>query len=226
MPDLSGGRMEARVPDAEELVFGALVMEALSIEAVNGSSEESETVGVAGLPLPLGTLGRDRAPRSTPQVPAGVAKLALRRPDAAAAYTDASTPLPPAPVEHQETPTRHRFVEWLDRHALTHSVHKCARFVRQALEAAGISTSDRPSSGAAADYGPYLLRHGANRVEVNESYRPEPGDTAVFEKTEEHPFGHIEVFDGEQWVSDFRQHGFSPYRDPATTPGFEVYRLP
>jgi hypothetical protein len=97
--------------------------------------------------------------------------------------------------------------------------------VREAFEAAGISTADRPTSGAAGDYGPYLIRHGAQVVEANESYRPKLGDTAVFERNSEHPFGHIEVFDGERWVSDFRQNGFSPYGDPATTPAFHVYRL-
>lgn len=145
------------------------------------------------------------------------------------AYSEASIPVASAEASSSgsaASPRLHRLVEWMDSHALTRSVHKCARYVREAFEAAGLSTSDRPASGAAGDYGPYLMRHGAQAVEVDASYQPKAGDTAVFEKTAQHPYGHIEVFDGERWVSDFRQQGFSPYRDAATTPAFQVYRLP
>lgn len=129
------------------------------------------------------------------------------------------------PVHVSGGVSQNRFVEWLDSHALTRSAHHCAQYVRRAFEAAGFSTADRPASGDAGDYGPYLMRHGATQVETGAGYRPEAGDTAVFEKTAEHPAGHIEVFDGEQWVSDFRQRGFSPYRDPATTPAAAIYRF-
>lgn len=129
------------------------------------------------------------------------------------------------PFHASDGVSRNRFVEWLDSHALTRSAHHCAQYVRKAFEAAGFSTADRPVSGDAGDYGPYLMRHGATRVEADTDYRPEAGDTAVFEKTAEHPAGHIEVFDGERWVSDFRQQGFSPYRDPATTPAVAIYRF-
>lgn len=119
--------------------------------------------------------------------------------------------------------SKHRFIEWLDSHALTRSAHHCAMFVRRALEAAGMSTADRPVD--AGDYGPFLLKHGAQVVATDENYRPQPGDTAVFEKTDQHPYGHIEVFNGEQWISDFRQRSFSPYRDVESTPPVTVYRI-
>lgn len=86
-----------------------------------------------------------------------------------------------------------------------------------------MATDDRPI--AAGDYGPFLLRHGARVVENNESYIPQPGDTAVFDKTDAHPYGHIEVFDGQQWVSDFKQRSFSPYRDIESTPPVTIYRI-
>lgn len=117
-----------------------------------------------------------------------------------------------------------RLVEWIDNHALARSSHHCAMFVRRAMEAGGISTHDRPASGDAGDYGPFLLKHGARVVSLD-SYRPLVGDTAVFEKTPDHPAGHIEIFDGERWVSDFIQKGFSPYRSLDSTPSFTIYRL-
>jgi hypothetical protein len=118
----------------------------------------------------------------------------------------------------------HRLISWLDSHAHLHSQHQCAASVRQAMEAAGMSTGDRPASGDAGDYGPFLLRHGAEVI-PQASYEPKAGDIAVFDRTSDHPAGHIQVFDGQNWVSDFVQHTFSPYRDQASTPTVTIYRL-
>ena len=114
--------------------------------------------------------------------------------------------------------------DWMDAHALTRSSHHCAMYCRLGMEAAGLNTGDRPQSGDAGDYGPFLLRHGAQTV-PQDSYIPQVGDVVVFNKTNEHPFGHIEMYDGNHWVSDFMQHSLSPYRDAANTPPFTIYRL-
>lgn len=118
----------------------------------------------------------------------------------------------------------HRLISWLDAHAHLHSTHRCAASVREAMEAAGIQTADRPPSGDAGDYGPFLMRHGAQVIPEG-SYEPKAGDIAVFDRSEDHPAGHIQVFDGQHWVSDFVQHTFSPYRDQGSTPPVTVYRL-
>jgi hypothetical protein len=119
---------------------------------------------------------------------------------------------------------REKLASWMDAHALAYSSHHCALFCRLGMEAAGMSTADRPLSGDAADYGPFLLRHGARVVPLN-SYTPQVGDTVIFDKTAQHPNGHMEMYDGHHWVSDFMQHSFSPYRDAASTPSFTIYRL-
>ena len=119
---------------------------------------------------------------------------------------------------------REKLASWMDAHALAYSSHHCALFCRLGMEAAGMSTADRPLSGDAADYGPFLLRHGAHVVPLN-SYTPQVGDTVIFDKTAQHPNGHMEMYDGHHWVSDFMQHSFSPYRDAASTPSFTIYRL-
>jgi hypothetical protein len=113
---------------------------------------------------------------------------------------------------------------WMDAHALTRSSHHCAMYCRLGMEAAGLSTQDRPRSGDAGDYGPFLLRHGA-QVVAKDLYTPQVGDTVVLEKNAQHPYGHIEMYDGRRWVSDFMQHSLSPYRDAASTPPFTIYRL-
>ena len=113
---------------------------------------------------------------------------------------------------------------WMDAHALSRSSHHCAMYCRLGLEAAGLSTGDRPQSGDAGDYGPFLLRHGAKTVSPN-SYDPQVGDVVVFDKTSSHPHGHIEMYDGQHWVSDFMQHSFSPYHDASSSPPFTIYRI-
>ena len=113
---------------------------------------------------------------------------------------------------------------WMDTHALSRSSHHCAMYCRLGMEAGGLNTEDRPRSGDAGDYGPFLLRHGAQEVPQS-SYNPQVGDVVIFDKTAEHPSGHIEMYDGHHWVSDFMQHSFSPYRDAESTPPFTIYRL-
>lgn len=114
--------------------------------------------------------------------------------------------------------------DWMDAHALTRSSHHCAMYCRLGMEAAGLNTADRPQSGDAGDYGPFLLRHGAQTISPD-SYVPKVGDVVVFDKTNQHPFGHIEMYDGHRWVSDFMQHSLSPYRDATNAPPFTIYRL-
>lgn len=120
--------------------------------------------------------------------------------------------------------SKSKLSEWMDAHALTRSSHHCAMYCRMGLEAAGLNTADRPRSGDAGDYGPFLLRHGAEIVSPD-SYVPQVGDVVVFDKTDQHAYGHIEMYDGSHWVSDFMQHSISPYHDASTTPPFTIYRL-
>jgi hypothetical protein len=155
----------------------------------------------------------------------------LQSRNAAKLYSEAATEnskaaqsdLSSQPEEATHTPSGlHRLISWLDSHAHLHSTHHCAASVRQAMEAAGIHTAGRPVD--AGDYGPFLLRHGARAVD-SESYQPQPGDIAVFDKSGDHPSGHVQVFNGQHWVSDFVQQSFSPYRDQESTPPATVYRL-
>jgi hypothetical protein len=51
---------------------------------------------------------------------------------------------------------------WLISHAGTASQHRCAHYVRQALEAGGLNTAGHPVD--AKDYGSFLQRSGFNKV--------------------------------------------------------------
>jgi hypothetical protein len=103
---------------------------------------------------------------------------------------------------------------------------RCAHFVRQALAAGGYEPATWPVH--AKDWGPSLLRAGFHTVKVDDlsTYKPLKGDVAVIQSTSHRKSGHIQGFDGKNWVSDFVQkRGFWPgqeYREE--TPTYVIYR--
>lgn len=114
-------------------------------------------------------------------------------------------------------------VKHLDDHAEPFATFKCARYVREALEAGGLDMSARPIS--AKLYGTYLLGKGFKSVDV-EHYQPKKGDVVVIQNYKGGDVhGHIAMFDGQHWVSDFTQRdmwGGPGYRKHK--PSYSVYR--
>lgn len=100
-----------------------------------------------------------------------------------------------------------RAVEHLDGNASARSQGHCLRNVREAIQAGGGSTG---STLSARDFGPNLERAGFSSVADHRSagYTPQRGDVAVFQAVPGHPHGHIAMYNGQQWVSDYRQDGF------------------
>lgn len=104
------------------------------------------------------------------------------------------------------------------RAANSKSVKRCALYVRKALQSAGYKFTPQPSA--------YQYAHGtlagAGFTKIsNNNYVPQVGDVVVFNRTSKNPHGHIQIYDGSQWISDFRQNGFSPYRQHN---GYTVWR--
>ncbi|CAA0145416.1 putative enzyme [Tenacibaculum maritimum] len=105
-------------------------------------------------------------------------------------------------------------------------IGKCAKYVRLALEDGGMSTNGRPN--AAADYVSFLPKKGFKEVQVfDDNYQK--GDIAVFERFQGvkkyHKYGHIQIYNGEKWVSDFFQTDFwagNDYR--VKEPNYKIYR--
>lgn len=115
-----------------------------------------------------------------------------------------------------------KFAQWMDDHAEPQATFKCAKYVRQGLEAGGFSTEDRPV--LAKDYGPFLIKLGATTVS-QDNYIPQKGDLVVFEGAGDHPAGHLQMYDGTQWVSDFKQQNYNPFYGNDDTKSV-VYRFP
>ena len=109
---------------------------------------------------------------------------------------------------------------YVSSHASAASTGNCAKFVRRGIERGGIMI-DRTRD--AKDYGQSSISAGFYEVH---SASPQKGDVVVIQPIANHPAGHMAMFDGQIWVSDFKQyHGFYPnqqYR--AVQPPYKIYR--
>jgi len=96
------------------------------------------------------------------------------------------------------------FVQTLVASAGITSRGQCAIHVRKALEAGGADTEGHPAT--AKDYGTLLQKNGFSKI-ASEGYVPRTGDTVVIQPYpgQQGNAGHIQVFDGAHYLSDFRQ---------------------
>jgi RHS repeat-associated protein len=121
-----------------------------------------------------------------------------------------------------------RAAAYADSHACARSQHQCGHYVANAIEfGGGLRLGGRPRD--AKNFGPMLLQHGYHVVsdgDYLEQGHEQVGDVVVFQQVPRHnASGHIEMWDGAGWVSDFRQHHFSPYNGvPPSAENFTIYR--
>ena len=116
-------------------------------------------------------------------------------------------------------------VKHLNSNAHETSQGQCAKYVRQAIEAGGIIiTPPRPLY--AKDYGMKLVELGFQKIDSN-GYLPEKGDIVVLQPPKDQSAGHIQIYNGETWVSDFKQSS-DIYPGPAYRKeevAYVIYRL-
>ena len=103
-----------------------------------------------------------------------------------------------------------RAVNYLTKNARDRGIGYCARFVRKAMEAGGMSTAGRP--GSASDYVNYLPKIGWIRFSPAGEGQLQAGDISVTAAGYGHPHGHIAMWNTKQWVSDFRQRSVKVYK--------------
>jgi predicted DNA-binding ArsR family transcriptional regulator len=94
------------------------------------------------------------------------------------------------------------------RVALSRSSGYCARYVRKALQSAGYQFTPNPSAYQYASRGTLAQ---AGFTKISNDMAPQVGDVVVYDRSSNRPHGHIQIFDGNGWVSDFRQNSISPY---------------
>jgi hypothetical protein len=112
-------------------------------------------------------------------------------------------------------------VEYLNAHGGDVSLGRCAEYVRKAVEAGGVLLVHHVS---AKDYGSSLEKVGFRAIPTA-PVAFVAGDVAIIQPIIGHPHGHMTMFNGTIWISDFKQlHGLYPgptYR--AAKPPFVIY---
>lgn len=109
-------------------------------------------------------------------------------------------------------------VEFAKNHVYHESHHKCELFVKNAIIAGGLPIH---GTGSAKNMGLTLTQVGFFKV----SGEPQLGDVVVIQSISGHPDGHVCIYDGHQWLSDFAQRSMYPgaaYRK--SRPAFQLYR--
>lgn len=108
---------------------------------------------------------------------------------------------------------------------LKYGESKCARYVKKALIAGGASVKNSAIESA-KNYGPWLIENNFKVVDNTTTVSSggvftisgqQTGDVVVIQAAPHHVHGHMAMFNGKHWVSDFVQEkGFYPaqiYRD-------------
>lgn len=115
-------------------------------------------------------------------------------------------------------------LEHLRRRAAPRSLGLCARYTREAIEAGGLVLVRQAS---ARDYGGSLVAAGFLEMDGPLAGLPRPADVVVIEGFVGQPDGHMAMFDGLHWISDFVQRDLYPgphYRQ--RRPAYRLYRYP
>lgn len=102
----------------------------------------------------------------------------------------------------------------LENNALSKSHTCCAWFVMRAMQEGGCPIGIYP----AWMYKDILPLHNFKKVHtgrgnITNNYIPQKGDIIVINKTKKHFWGHIAMYTGKQWISDFKQKKMNPYRE-------------
>lgn len=112
-------------------------------------------------------------------------------------------------------------VDYLVKHAHAKSRSECAKYTRKAIAAGGINLEQ---TRYAKDYGDSLLKAGF--VALPQSSTPQKGDVAIIQPyAGGNGIGHMTMFDGTTWYSDFKQRDMYPgpgYR--RLHPPYVIYR--
>ena len=116
-----------------------------------------------------------------------------------------------------------RASEYLTENGQDKSTHCCAWCTMRALQAGGCPAVILP-----AQWYRYFMPLVQFEETPLDGYVPQKGDVVVFErpawrswKRISQWWGHVAMYNGEQWISDFKQKDMNPYKKPVP---YRIYR--
>lgn len=99
-------------------------------------------------------------------------------------------------------------VAHIENNALSKSHTCCAWFVMRAMQSGGCPIGIFPAWAYK-----YVLPVYGFKAVTESNVIPRKGDIVVFENTDKHYWGHIAMYNGSIWISDFKQKKMNPYKD-------------
>ena len=114
-------------------------------------------------------------------------------------------------------------LKYLREHVEPGSKSKCAKYVGNALKAGGFRWNvSLSTAGDSADgYGPVLEDNGYRAMPAGTA--PQAGDIVIFPRLTKEGHGHMAMFDGKAWFSDFAQNDMSGGEKYSKAP-YTLYR--
>ena len=113
--------------------------------------------------------------------------------------------------------------DYATKNAAPKSLGRCARYVRVALEHAGYKLTPQPS---AYEYWTNGIMEKMGFQKIAKNTQLQVGDVVVFNRTPKHPHGHIAIWNGAQWVSDFKQNKFFVSTEYSKHNDYQLFRDP
>ena len=110
-------------------------------------------------------------------------------------------------------------VDYLVKHAKKKSVHLCAGYVAAALIHGGFKFQKQSAAYKYRDNG-ILLKIGYKEISKQKTYKK--GDITITERNKAHKYGHMAMWSGKKWISDFVQNSEFVY-SKSTQPPVHYY---
>ena len=112
-----------------------------------------------------------------------------------------------------------KVADYATYHAAPRSRMMCAGYVIRAMWRGGCPIGLLPAYA----YNKTLTQMGFEEIPLK-GYQPMKGDISVVPANMNHPFGHIAVYNGKQWVSDFKQNNILPSKAYRANGKYQIFR--
>lgn len=112
-----------------------------------------------------------------------------------------------------------KVVDYATTHAEKDSRTMCAGYVIKAMWHGGCPIGLIPAYA----YNKTLPQMGFKEIAVK-GYKPKKGDISVVPSNSNHPFGHIAIYNGRKWESDFEQNHILPSKVYKANGKYQIFR--
>lgn len=112
-----------------------------------------------------------------------------------------------------------KVAEYATKHAAPHSRVMCAGYVIRAMWNGGCPIGLVPAYA----YNTILPQMGFVEISTK-NYSPRRGDISVLPQNSHSPFGHIAIYNGNQWISDYKQDSIYPSGAYRSAGKYQIFR--